>query len=114
MHYPRNDIKLQHAAPPANQHTELIADASENEDDELLAELDFPTVNSRFETSTILAEAAPPSVFRRSQRSGLQVKSEARHQCNVLHRGLRNRQVGRDLNSTNEARRLVQLRVVLL
>ncbi|EKX31610.1 hypothetical protein GUITHDRAFT_156536 [Guillardia theta CCMP2712] len=113
MHSLRSDIKLQHAALPANEHTELVADVSEDED-ELLAELDFPAVNSQFETSTILAEAAPPRVFRRSQRTGREVKSGSRRQCDVLHRGLRNRQVGRDLNKANEARRLVQLRVVLL
>ncbi|EKX31609.1 hypothetical protein GUITHDRAFT_156535 [Guillardia theta CCMP2712] len=107
MHSLRSDIKLKHAALPANEHTELIADVSEDED-ELLVELDFPAVNSQFETSTILAEAAPPRVFRRSQRTG----REAMEVDTV--RGLRNRQVGRDLNRTNEARRLVQLRVVQL
>mmetsp|Transcript_11700 Transcript_11700/g.26805 ORF Transcript_11700/g.26805 Transcript_11700/m.26805 type:complete len:107 (-) Transcript_11700:249-569(-) len=106
MHCHRHINHDEPTAQRVSDHEELIADFSDEEG--AIAELDFPAINHQFETSSVLAVAAPPRVFRRAQRASREARDGG------SQRVLYNQQVGRELSRTMEARRPAPLRVMEL
>mmetsp|Transcript_11699 Transcript_11699/g.26804 ORF Transcript_11699/g.26804 Transcript_11699/m.26804 type:complete len:113 (-) Transcript_11699:249-587(-) len=112
MHCHRHINHDEPTAQRVSDHEELIADFSDEEG--AIAELDFPAINHQFETSSVLAVAAPPRVFRRAQRASREARGQQKQESNLAQRILRNQQVGRELSKAVEARRPAPLRVMEL